>query len=74
MILGRFWWILEAKLSQVGMENRAKMDQKTYGKYDEKRKASWRRLGGLQNSWDALEAAARGRGGGGAGATPRKDS
>ena len=24
-----FWWILEAKLSQVGMENRAKIDQKT---------------------------------------------
>ena len=23
-----FWWILEAKLSQVGMENRAKIDQK----------------------------------------------
>ena len=24
-----FLWILEAKLSQVGMENRAKIDQKT---------------------------------------------
>ena len=24
-----FWWILEAKLSQIGMENRAKTNQKT---------------------------------------------
>ena len=24
------WWILEAKLSQVGMENRAKIDQKAH--------------------------------------------
>ena len=47
-----FWWILEAKLNQVGMENRAKIDQKTHGKYDEKKKASWRRLGGvLEASW-----------------------
>ena len=23
-----FWWILEAKLSQVGMENRTKINQK----------------------------------------------
>ena len=46
-IFHRFWWILEAKLSQVGMENRAKIDQKAHGKYDEKKKASWRRLGGV---------------------------
>ena len=55
-----FWWILEAKLSQVGMENRAKIHPKTHSKNSEKRKASWRRLGGrilgLQNSWDALVA------------------
>ena len=25
-----FWWILEAKLSQVGMENRAKIHPKTH--------------------------------------------
>ena len=25
-----FWWILEAKLSQVGMENRAKINQKAH--------------------------------------------
>ena len=42
-----FWWILEAKLSQVGMENRAKIVQKAHGKYNEKKKASWRRLGGV---------------------------
>ena len=47
-----FWWILEAKLSQVGMENRAKIVQKAHGKYDEKKKASWRRLGDvLEASW-----------------------
>ena len=34
-------------MSQVGMENRAKIDQKAHGKYDEKKKASWRRLGGV---------------------------
>ena len=52
-----FWWILEAKLSQVGMENRAKIDQKTYGKRIEKKKASWRRLGPswrLKNPLEAL--------------------
>ena len=42
-----FELILEAKLNQVGMENRAKIDQKTHGKYTEKKKASWRRLGGV---------------------------
>ena len=42
-----FWWILEAKLNQVGMENRAKIDQKTTWKRNEKKKASWRRLGGV---------------------------
>ena len=34
------WWILEAKLSQVGMENRPKIDQKTNWKLIEKKKAS----------------------------------
>ena len=39
-------------MNQVGMENRAKIDQKAHGKYDEKKKASWRRLGGvLEASW-----------------------
>ena len=42
-----FWLILEAKLSQVGMENRAKIDQKAHGQYDEKKKASWKHLGGV---------------------------
>ena len=83
-----FWWILEAKLSQVGMENRAKIDQKAHGKYDEKKEgiletswrplgSSWRRLGAPKSmdlGWRRLEPAARGRGGGDAGATPRKDS
>ena len=39
-------------MSQVRMENRAKIDQKAHGKYDEKKKASWRHLGGvLEASW-----------------------
>ena len=39
-------------MSQVGMENRAKIVQKAHVKYNEKKKASWRRLGGiLEASW-----------------------
>ena len=71
-----FWWILEAKLSQVGMQNRAKIDQKAHGKYDEKKKASWRRLGASwapKNPLHALTPLEARRGGGYAEA-PLKDS
>ena len=54
-IVHGFSWILEAKLSQVGMENRAKIDQKAHGKYDEKKKASWRRLGGVLDRLGVLK-------------------
>ena len=40
-----FLWILEAKLSQIVMENRAKINQKPMENTIEKKKASWRRLG-----------------------------
>ena len=63
-----FLWILEAKLSQVGMENQAKIDQKVSRKYDEQKEgileASWRRLGtswtpkNPRTSLDALHARA----------------
>ena len=60
-----FWWILEAKLSQVGMENRAKINQKAHGKYDEKKKASWRRLGGVFGASWAPQKSIRTAGGAG---------
>ena len=48
-----FWWILEAKLSQVGMENRPKIDQKLIENTMKKR----RHLGGvLEASWSVLGA------------------
>ena len=59
------------------MENRAKIDQKANGKHDEKKKASWRRLGGvLEASWapknplEPLNPLEARRGGGYAGAPP----
>ena len=69
-----FWWILEAKLSQVGMENRAKIDQKAHWKYDEKKKASWRRLGGpvLEPSWGSKSTGPDGSAGRGRGARWRR--
>ena len=76
-ILHGFRGILEAKLSQVGMENRAKIDQKAHGKYDEKKEgileASWRRLGASwspKNPWTPLVPLTPRRGGGYAEAPP----
>ena len=45
-----FWLILEAKLNQVDMENRAKINQKAQWKYNEKKE------GILEASWDVLGA------------------
>ena len=67
--------------NQLRRENRPKIDQKSIPKGIRKMigkkgplgsvlEASWRRLGAPKS----IGAAARGRGGGDAGATPRKDS
>ena len=81
MDFGGFW---EPTWEGKSTQDRSKIDPKGHQKNDREKRASWKRLGGVlgfQNpptsaggGWRRLEAAARGRGGGDAGATPRKDS
>ena len=71
MDFGGFW---EPTWEGKSTQDPSKIDPKGHQKNDREKRASWKRLGGVLGLQNPSDAAARGRGGGDAGATPRKDS
>ena len=47
-IFHRFWWVLGGKLGGKPSQDRLKIDPKRHLKNDEKKRASWRVLGGVR--------------------------
>ena len=71
-----FSGFLEPSWEGKSIQDRSKIDPKGHQKNDRKKRASWKRLGGVlgpQNPREELDAAGRDRGGGYAEAPP-KDS